>query len=127
MVWGKASDSEDHQRRGKALTQAAYRGPEGMPVYDRPGMRGGSRGGTPIWVMREAWMPAGKPSRERIARLQDKRDLVGHALGPHEEIELMMNGSGDADGFAVFGRYPPGFLNHVLRTELLGTRRLETG
>lgn len=68
-------------------------------------------------------MPAGKPSAERIAALQAKRDLVGHALGPFEEIELMMNGGGDPDGFAVFGRYPNGFLRHVLQAGLLSTSR----
>ena len=29
----------------------------------------------------------------------------------------------DVDGFAVFGRYPNGFLTHVLTLELLGVRR----
>lgn len=28
--------------------------------------------------------------------------------------------NGDADGFAVFGRYPKGFLDHVIKSHLLG-------
>ncbi len=68
-------------------------------------------------------MPAGKPSAERIARLLAKRNLVGGALGPHEELELMMNNGGDPDGYAVYGRYPHGFLDHVIKTHLLGDVR----
>lgn len=124
MVWGKSSDRDDHKARSQSLT-AAYdkRGRSGPELNRRIADGVGSRGGAPIWVMREAWMPAGKPSPERIERLLAKRDLTGTALGPHEEIELMMNGGGDQDGFAVYGRYPHGFLDHVIKTQLLGDVR----
>ena len=137
MVWGTASDSSDHRARGEALT-AAYRGPEGMPVYDRPGMRGGSRGGAPIWVMREAWMPARSDrkcicpdpactkhgvDRAMKGLLRLSRNTAEMNAGRQRGDLKAERMEPDPDGFAVFGRYPKGFLNHVLRTELLGTRR----
>jgi hypothetical protein len=45
---------------------------------------------------------------------------LGSALTAFEEAELMKAGALDADGFAVYGRYPKGFLGHVLRQQLLG-------
>lgn len=53
----------------------------------------GSRGGAPIWVMGEAFKPPG---------------------------HWKSNEEADADGFRVFGRYPGGFLSHVLKLRLLG-------
>lgn len=67
-----------------------------MPVYDRAANRGGSRGGAVIWVMGEAFRPP------------------GHWTSNQEP---------DLDGFAVFGRYPKGFLAHVLKLQLLGDVR----
>lgn len=95
MSWGKSSDQNEHQRRSRALT-ANYESPAGMPVYDRSRMGLGSRGGAPIWVMREAFRPPG---------------------------HLKSNAREDPDGFAVFGRYPHGFLDHVIKQQLLGDVR----
>lgn len=107
MAWGKTSDREEQRRRGNALT-AAYKGPAGMPVYDRPSMASGSRGGAPIWVMAEAWMSkAGRSSSTWFDGHENGRGLAE-------------SGAADPDGFAVFGRYPKGFLTHVLSTQLLG-------
>lgn len=85
-------------------------------MFDRSTVSAGSRGGAAIWVMREAFMPRGKTSPERIARLVDRRKT--RTLTAFEEVELMQHA--DTDGFAVFGRYPKGFLAHVLRLQLLG-------
>jgi len=38
---------------------------------------------------------------------------IGEGRAPNAETS-------DPDGFAVFGRYPKGFLNHVIKRELLG-------
>lgn len=45
--------------------------------------------------------------------------------GPRRRLARLMAGNqdgdqADPDGFAVFGRYPKGFLRHVLKLELLG-------
>jgi hypothetical protein len=99
-----------------------YRGPAGMPMFDRSTVRVGSRGGAAIWVMREAFMPRGITSPERIARLKARR--LERTLTAFEEAELMQHDP-DKDGFAVFGRYPKGFIDHILRHQWLGaaTRR----
>lgn len=94
-----------------------YRGQAGMPMFDRSTVRVGSRGGAVIWVMREAFMPRGITSPERIERLKAKRST--RTLTAFEEAELMQH-DGDKDGFAVFGRYPRGFIDHVLRHQWLG-------
>lgn len=99
MVWGRTSDRDEHRKRSDAPT--------------------GSRGGAPIWVMAEAFMPRNsKYAPER----QPYRDALagGHAKGFPDG----QNGT-DPDGFAVFGRYPNGFLDHVLATELLGVNRAQ--
>jgi len=93
-----------------------------MPMFARSTVRVGSRGGAVIWVMREAFMPRGVTSPERIERLKAAR--LTRPLTKYEEVELMEHDP-DKDGFAVYGRYPHGFLNHVLRHQWLGaqTRR----
>jgi hypothetical protein len=109
---------------------AAYEGPRGIPhVTDaQAGLgqtgrgaakeeRRGSRGGAPIWVCWEAYMPRGQTSPERLARLHARRD-AGAVLHPGEIMELAEHG--DVDGFAVFGRFPKGWLRHILKLELLG-------
>lgn len=136
MVWGKTSDRDEHRKLGDALT-AAYRGPRGIPhVTDaqagllgqtarrasRDG-RAGSRGGAPIWVCRKGWEPeemrrtsnpyaGGKDSPYRIAL------AGGHANGFSRGPD-----AADPDGFAVFGRYPKGFLDHVVKAHWLGRIR----
>ena len=93
MTWGAARP--EHAERSHALT----RGGGGMPASAancaaRTG--GGSRGGAPIWVMREAFIPPG---------------------------HWTSNQDADPDGFAVFGRFPKGWLTHVIKAELLGRIR----
>lgn len=103
---------------GKATVsdKPSYRGPRGMPMFDRSTVRVESRGGAVIWVMREAWMPRGKTSPERLARLVEKQ--ARGQITKYEAMELAEHG--ESDGFAVFGRYPRGFLAHVLQMRLLG-------
>lgn len=110
---------------GKATVsdKAGYLGPAGMPIFDR-GPRGdfknksfrGSKGGPVIWMMRETWMPKGRTSAERLHRLRQR--VASGRVGRFEAMELAANS--DVDGFAIFGRYPRGFLQHVVRLQLLG-------
>jgi hypothetical protein len=123
VVWGKTSDRDEHRERSKALT-AAYHGPAGLPISEsrrrelgqtgrRAGAEGrtGSRGGAPIWVMREAWMAERHRKECKCPPVEHRgRTLLTDSL----------DGATDPDGFAVFGRYPNGFLAHVLKTRLLG-------
>jgi len=53
----------------------------------------GSISGPGFWVMREAWTP--------------------------DEVDVAAT-SGEIDGYAIFGRFPKGWLHHVLRLQLLG-------
>jgi hypothetical protein len=122
MVWGATSDRAEQRRRGSALT-AAYEGPRGIPHVtneqaglgqtgrraDRDG-RAGSRGGAPIWVCAEAWMPEDGLSRSYA----EKRAGLQRGADESERNDA------DPDGFAVFGRYPKGFLRHALKVGLLG-------
>lgn len=110
MTWG----------RSESLT-AAYHGPAGLPAPREGQIPGhwksaptGSRGGAPLWVMKEAWMPLRhrKGSWKKIDPTSnyDRR-------GPLEDGD----GHGaDPDGFAVFGRFPKGWLEDVLRLQFLG-------
>jgi len=69
--------------------------------------------------MREAWMPspctcgtdgpAAGPSIDCLAH----GSRLGEGRAPNAE-------AADPDGFAVFGRYPKGFLAHVIKREFLG-------
>jgi hypothetical protein len=70
--------------------------------------------------MREAFVPQGKPSQQRVKKLKAKRD-AGHVLAPWETIEIA--DGADADGYAVFGRFPIGWLDQVFRDRLLGDVR----
>jgi len=147
MVWGRtsrasswvirssaafavSSDRGIQAERGQALEALgpAYEGPRGIPGVKEG--RVGSRGGAPIWVCREAWMP------EDIAR---KRARGGGRWGPREGPDsppyrrALAGGhdrgfsagqdGADPDGFAVFGRYPKGFLRHIVTLGLLGPVR----
>ena len=139
---------------------AAYRGPAGLFVRANSGgeMRKrlaegrGSRGGAPIWTMKECWMPSpcscgvdgpktGPSSecrrhapRRRLSRLMDKRTEEGGKWLPRNPYRTAMadghargfpdaEKNADPDGFAVFGRYPRGWLEHVVRIRLLGNVR----
>jgi len=116
MVWGKTSDRSEQRKQGDALT-ATYRGPAGMPLRKensdaRTG--GGSSGGAPIWVMAEAWMPRYEKNAAWQSALRDggrRTTPIGAGRAPDHA---------DPDGFVVFGRYPKGWLAHVIKRELLG-------
>src|SRR6266540_7077184 len=87
--------------------------------------RAGSRGGATIWVCKKGWepeeMPRGKTSEERLARLREAHR--NGTASKYEVMELAEHDAGDVDGFAVFGRYPKGFLAHVVKAEWLGRVR----
>ena len=91
--------------------------PRAARTFNPPGhwksVAAGSRGGAPIWVMREAWMSDMGALRRISRRTHAKNARIG------EEI------SDDPDGFAVFGRYPKGWLDHVLQCRLMGDVRRE--
>jgi hypothetical protein len=71
-----------------------------------------ARGGAKIWSMRTAWMPS------QCTCEIDRRQCLRHK-GQQALNEQMSEGA-DPDGFAVFGQFPHGFLNDVLRLRLLG-------
>jgi hypothetical protein len=98
---------------GKALQskKAAYRGPAGMPMFDRSTVGVGSKGGSVIWGLEAAFMPTNGMREELIHRARKAK------TGSREAAKEM---AADPDGFAVFGRYPQGFLAHVLKSRLLG-------
>lgn len=113
MVWGRTSDHEEHKNRGQAFTRVLPAPREGQIPGHWKSAPTGSRGGAPIWVMAEAWMP----------KRRSHAGVKGTSL--HElmrRVNEAQEGS-DPDGFAVFGRYPMGFLNHVLAMQLLGDIR----
>ena len=123
MVWGASSDREEHRERGKALT-AAYHGMDGLPMGRKVGVATGegSRGGAPIWSMAEAFMPRweNKPAwKTKLAGGHERSRRttpIGAGRAPDAAVV-------DPDGFAVFGRYPKGFLRHVIALQLLGDVR----
>ena len=148
MVWGKTSDRTEHQRRSLALT-GAYdkRGRSGRELEAAVREGRGSRGGAPIWTMQDVWMPdEGVPFvRTRNKKLAAKRRKEGgkwpptapyrEALaGGHDRASINDGPRGiprvsakeqaaDIDGAAVFGRYPKGWLTHVLKLRLMGEVR----
>lgn len=101
MPWGGTSDRHEQRRRGDALTEAL------AGKRAREDGRG-SRGGAPIWAMREAWMT-----------IRFKGSAC-NACGSNRHASSGHDSAADPDGFAVFGRYPRGFLDHVLKLRLLG-------
>jgi hypothetical protein len=114
MVWGKTSDEMEHRRRSLTDAQA---GGAPRPVNAKAWLRSlgqtgrlaekqgrtGSLGGAVIWVMKEAWMPARHSHAYK------------HAAGTADALT-----ASDPDGFAVFGRFPKGWLRHILKLQLLG-------
>lgn len=75
----------------------------------------GSLGGAPVWVCREAFM-------EECLSIRFKGSAC-NTCGSSRHLSSQHDASADPDGFAVFGRYPNGFLSHVLRLRLLGDIR----
>ena len=147
MVWGKTSDKNDHRNRSKKLT-AAYHGPAGLPAPREGQIPGhwksaptGSRGGAPIWVMAEAWMPSPcycdgtKEGPLSCPRHRGRSfDVLANRAWLSKDGRLKRTTPigtdrapdfADPDGFAVFGRFPMGFLDHVLACRLLGNVRRE--
>lgn len=118
MTWGKNRDDGAQRKRGSSLT-AAYRGPAGMPTSaatSNARSGGGSIGGAPIWAMREAW----RPMNSRYEKEASWRTALG---GGHGRGFPDGQKASDPDGFAVFGRYPKGFLAHVIKGQYLGEVR----
>ena len=106
MVWNKAARMGEHAVRSASLSL----GQAGRQA-EKEG-RSGSRGGAPIWVMREAWMPSPCSCNGTTeARLRCLR---------HRGRTFDVLASDDPDGFAIFGRYPKGFLAHVVKSQYLG-------
>jgi hypothetical protein len=99
---------------------STYRSPLGMPMGDRLSRLSGgtiaARGGARIWSMRETWMPS------RCTCKTSGRELCLRHKGQEALNQQMLDGA-DPDGFAVFGQFPFGFLNDVLRMQLLGDVR----
>ena len=139
MVWDRLKGGKNwrHKARSAALS-AAYHGPAGLPAPREGQIPGhwksaptGSRGGAPIWVMAEAWMPfaestwkgggdrcqrCGKKHGGRLTRSGDAAGFLPWCVDARNPKAY----DADPDGFAVFGRYPLGFLDHVVSSQLLG-------
>lgn len=119
MTWHYSNDAQRKERRQPldAALRPEYESPAGMPARGNARTGGGSRSGAPIWAMREAYMPSpctcwpeGRSGQPRSQT--DCRRHSGAAFGG--------DGEADPDGFAVFGRFPKGWLDHVLKLRLLG-------
>jgi hypothetical protein len=103
----------------QAGRRPAYRGPLGLPMsreaYGRrlphEAFTIAARGGAKIWSMREAWMPS------KCTCEIDRRQCLRHK--GQQALNEQMDGA-DPDGFAVFGQFPYGFLNDVVRLKMLG-------
>jgi hypothetical protein len=97
----------DRRRRGERLSAG-----ETMEVA-QAGVTIAARGGAKIWSMREAWMPS------RCTCKAEGRDHCLRHKG-QEGLNRQMTEGCDPDGFAVFGQFPHGFLEDVIRLQLLG-------
>jgi len=114
VTWGKKSRHGAYNREHKHALSAAIRMPTHIPLAGR-----GSIGGAPIWVMAEAFMP------EDLARKRSKEGgrWLRHDGRPRRSTPIGIDRApdhADPDGFAVFGRFPNGWLKEVLRAQLLG-------
>ena len=129
MVWGKTSDRTEHRALGGALSGVL--GQTGR--HAAAAGRLGSRGGAPIWTMQDMWMPKGgrwgpregpnvPPYRAALAGGHDRAAERPAYEGPRG-IPHVGDEQADIDGAAVFGRYPKGWLTHVLKLRLMGEVR----
>lgn len=134
MPWSTKRRSEEHARRSEALSgnldrpiphvtdaQAGLLGQTGRPAA-RDG-RAGSRGGAPIWVAKKGWEPEEMKSRGaggESTRWRRDASYKTALAGGHGRGFPDGDKAADPDGFAVFGRYPKGFLDHVLKAQWLG-------
>lgn len=126
VVWDRLKGGQNwwHKERSQSLTAACH-GPR-SPAPRKGQIPGhwksapsGSRGGAPIWVMREAFVPDFSEKRKRkggkwfgTARC-NKCGGSDHRSSQHEASQ-------DVDGFAVYGRFPKGWLDSVITQQLLG-------
>jgi hypothetical protein len=65
--------------------------------------------------MEEAWMAERHRAECKCPPVEGCAKHRGRAT-----LTANLDGTQDPDGFAVYGRYPKGWLRHVLRTQLLG-------
>lgn len=100
----------EKRERGEKLSGAETNG--NRDVVPRRHRVIAARGGAKIWSMREAWMPS-----KCTCRTDGRASCLRHK--GQEGLNNQMDGA-DPDGFAVFGQFPHGFLNDVLRMRLLG-------
>lgn len=124
MVWGRTSDCDDRRDRSKSLT-AAYHGPAGLPAPREGQIPGhwtsapsGSRGGAPIWV--EHAPEDFGPEDDVTIRFKGS---ACNKCGTSRHLSSAHDASADPDGFAVFGRFPNRYLQHILRARRLGDVR----
>ena len=137
MVWGKTSDRGEHRALGGALSGVLGQTGRRAAAAGRTG----SRGGAPIWTMQDVWMAdegvpfvrtrnrkkAGKflptaPSRAALAGGHERTNARPAYEGPRG-IPHIGDEQASIDGTAVFGRYPMGWLTHVLKLRLMGEVR----
>jgi len=121
VTWTKKKQRGSYSReRSDALSAAIMPSPRNGQI---PGhwksSPAGSIGGAPIWVMAEAFMP----EDIRAKRAKEGGSWLRHDGKPRRTTPI---GEGrppdhaDPDGFAVFGRFPNGWLKEILRCQLLG-------
>lgn len=72
-----------------------------------------ARGGAKIWSMREAWMPSKCTCKDA-----GRTNCLRHK-GQDQLTAQMLKGA-EPDGFAVFGQFPFGWLDDVVRLQMLG-------
>lgn len=104
-----------------------------MPVHDRTGyapagdfrnqIARGSRGGPPVWWMRKAQgmssCRCGEVGRANCQKHAAADQLKYRLRGQTTPAERA-NGIENGPEFEVFGRFPRGWLRHVLKSRLLG-------
>ena len=109
MTW-----RDDHQRAAhRDRSQSISRANTGDELGRRVAERARSRGGAPIWNAREAFQPV-------TIRF---RGSACTTCASNSHLSSEHDASADPDGFAVYGRYPKGFLDHVVRSQWLGDVR----
>lgn len=111
MTW---RDTETAEQRERAASLAIALG---LPHHARTKLADvrGSRGGAPIWV-------CGAAFTEEPVSIRFKGSAC-NKCGSSRHLSSAHDAAADPDGFAVFGRYPRGFLAHVLKLRLLGDVR----
>ena len=106
MVWARGHRSAEHKARSAAFSLAS------MPTHLH---RLGSRGGAPIWVAHGEGFGLMPSPCTCLVTTSDQCP----AHGSLRRLKKLMDGA-DPDGYAIFGRFPRGFLSYILRLRLLG-------